>query len=247
VQQLGAGGRQTLVLSRRAPADLPPGATHKSFDMTRDDPTTLLQGVDVVVDLANSSSRPQKVLLEGTSRLLRACAELDTGHFVGISIVGCERVGLGYYKAKTRQEELIRSSDLPWSLLKATQFHEFLDGIFRSSARLAVLPAGETRLQPVAAADVGSRLCQIALSDPVGGETRLVGPEISTLGELAASWKAATASRGIRLPLPLPGRTGRELRQGALTDPGAPSAGPGFARWLEGTVAPARRQAVSGE
>jgi uncharacterized protein YbjT (DUF2867 family) len=235
VKELAEAGKQPRVLSRRPPADLPPGATHESFDMSRDDPAPLLEGVEVLMDLANSSSRPGRVLLEGTSRLLDSSAELGVAHFVGISIIGCEQIGLGYYKAKTRQQDLIRNSTVPWSLLKATQFHEFLDRIFGSSARFGVLPAGEARLQPVAAAEVGSRLCQLALGEPTGQTDRLVGPEVSTLSEFATCWKAARRIRRLNLPLPLPGTTGRNIREGALTDLQAPAAGPDFEQWLRGT------------
>jgi uncharacterized protein YbjT (DUF2867 family) len=151
-------------------------------------------------------------------------------------------VGLGYYEAKTRQEELIRNSAVPWSLLKATQFHEFLDGILSSSARFLVLPGGEIKLQPIAAAEVGARLSQMALSEDARGEDRIAGPEVATLGELAAAWKSANARRAVRLKLPLPGSTGRNLREGALTDPGAMMAGPAFPQWLKDSPGAGRRE-----
>jgi uncharacterized protein YbjT (DUF2867 family) len=233
VEKLAEAGVEVRILSRNAPDTLPPGATHVNFDMTADDPAAHLAGVDALVDLANSSSRPKRLLVEGTSRLLEACATSGTGHYVGISIVGCDQVGLGYYRAKARQEELIRTGPVPWSLLQTTQFHELIDRLMTTSARLGMLPAGSIRLQPVASAEVGDRLCQMALAGPRGGSERLVGPEVSTLGELATTWKSEYGRRLLTVPLPAPGRTGRSLREGAFTDPDAPTAGPSFAQWLD--------------
>lgn len=232
VEELTRSGQEVLVLSRRTPDQLPPGATHQRFDMTADEPAPLLAGSKVLVDLANNSSRPKGVLLEGTSRLLDTCAVSGIGHYVGISIVGCDQLDLAYYKAKARQEELIRNSPVPWSLLQATQFHELIDGLMAGAARIGLLPAGRAKLQPVASAEVGARLCQLALTEPLEASERLVGPEVSTLGELAATWKAVNGRRCLELPLPLAGRIGRDLRNGVLTDPTAPAAGPGFEQWL---------------
>jgi uncharacterized protein YbjT (DUF2867 family) len=232
VEKLAGSGTEVRILSRTAPETLPPGASHVSLDLTAGDPAAHLAGVDVLVDLANSTSRPGKVLVEGTSRLLRACASSGVGHYVGISIVGCDQVGLGYYKAKARQEESIRTGPVPWSLLQATQFHELIDGLMTASARFGMLPAGSIRLQPVASEAVGDRLLQMTLADPLNGTDRLVGPEVSTLGELANTWKAASGRRLLTVPLPAPGRTGRNLREGAFTDTTAPAAGPTFGDWL---------------
>jgi uncharacterized protein YbjT (DUF2867 family) len=232
VKGLAGSGREVRILSRRKPERLATGVSHETFDMGSDDPAPLLAGSEVLIDLANSPGRPKKVLVEGTSRLLEACETQAVGHYVGISIVGCEQIGLGYYRAKARQEDLIRSSPVPWSLLQATQFHEFVDDLLGKSARLGLLPAGDIRLQPIAASEAAGRLCEIALELPLNGSQRLVGPETSTLGELGTAWKDSNGRRVVSLPLPLPGRTGSRLREGALTDPDAPSAGPAFGEWL---------------
>jgi uncharacterized protein YbjT (DUF2867 family) len=233
VRELAAAGLQVRVLSRNAPEQLPAGATHLGFDLAGDDHGSALAGVDVVLDLANSSTRPGRVLLEGTSGLLDACHESGVGHYVGISIVGCEQVGLGYYKAKARQEELIRNSPVPWSLLRASQFHELLDSLMSGAAKLRLLPGGDARFQPIAAAEVGKRLAGIARKPPTLAAEQITGPEIMSLRELARVWQEVSERRCVTVPLPLPGRTGRAIRDGAFTDEAASVAGPGFRQWLE--------------
>jgi len=233
VRSLCAAGQDVVVLSRNTPEALPTGAGHVKFDLTSDDPASVLADVDVLVDLANSSTRPERVILDGTSRLLDACAEVGVGHYVGISIVGCESVGIGYYRAKVRQEELIRQSPVPWSLLWATQFHELLDGLMARTAALRLLPGGSSKFQPVAASEVGSRLAGIARGPALNASDQIAGPEVATLGELSRTWRAARRRRCAIAPLPLIGGTGRALKSGALTAPGAATGGPGFGAWLE--------------
>jgi uncharacterized protein YbjT (DUF2867 family) len=232
VERLSGGGREVLVLSRNAPDRIPDGVTHRSFDLTSDDPAPVLSGIDVLLDLANSTSRPGKVLLDGTASLLAACSEAGVGHYVGISIIGCEKVGLGYYRAKTRQEQLIRESPVPWSLLRASQFHELIGSLMLKASAFRLLPGGAVRLQPVAASEVGSRMAEIARAEPLNRFEQMAGPEVFTLGELARIWKQTTGSSALTLPIPLMGRTGRALRSGVLTDPGSTSAGVGFEAWL---------------
>ena len=233
VRSLCAAGQDVVVLSRNPPEALPAGAGHVTFDLTSDDPASVVADVDVLVDLANSSTRPGKVILDGTSRLLDACGAAGTGHYVGISIIGCENVGIGYYRAKVRQEELIRRSPVPWSLLRATQFHELLDGVMARTAVLRLLPGGTSKFQPVAASEVGSRLAAIARGPALNAADEIAGPEVATLGELSRTWRAARRRRCVVVPLPLIGKTGRALKDGALTAPDAPGAGSTFTQWLK--------------
>lgn len=234
VEALLAAGREVRILSRSSPESLPDGAEHRRLDLIRDDPAESLSGADVLLDLANSSSRPGKVLLDGTSRLLRACERAGIKHYVGISIVGCERVGLGYYKAKTRQEQLIRESPVESSLLRASQFHELVDGLMSVTARAGFVLSGEALLQPIASEAVGARLALIAQNPPLNGVEQITGPEVRTLTELADAWRQATGRAWFKLRLPLPGRTGRALKDGVLTDAAASTPGVGFSEWLAG-------------
>jgi uncharacterized protein YbjT (DUF2867 family) len=158
-----------------------------------------------------------------------------------VSIVGCERVGIGYYKAKAKQEELVRASPVPWSLLRATQFHELLDNAFTASSRFGYLVGGKAPLQPMPAEEAGRELAELATGEARLGAVEVAGPLGQTLGELAGLWSQATGRRRPRLPLPLVGRSGRAIAGGAFTLPGNEGPGPDFREWL------AARYGVSGE
>jgi uncharacterized protein YbjT (DUF2867 family) len=226
---------------------LPEGAEHRAFDITAGgsgagrDLAGALEGADVVIDAANNPTRPGPVMLDGSARLIAACGAVGVGHFIGVSIVGCEQVGVGYYKAKAKQEELVRASPVTWSLLRATQFHELLDRAFTASARFGFLAGGRAPLQPMPAAVAGRELAGIATGGALLEAVEVAGPLQQTLGELAGLWSEATGRRRLRLPVPLVGRSGRALAEGAFTLPGVRGPGPEFREWLAG------RYGVSGE
>lgn len=238
VEQLLGSGESVRILSRNRPQELAPGCEHMEFDLSAADVGTTpgtaaaLDGVRSVIDAANNSVRPGPVMLRGSERLIEACEPAWVEHFVGVSIVGCEKVGLAYYKAKTRQEELVRQSPVGWSLLRATQFHELLDRAFGATARFRLLPGGSARLQPVAAAAVAEELASIACGEPLNGAAEVIGPKPQSLGDLAGEWKTAVARRSLTVPVPLVGRNGRAVAAGALTESVAAGVGPDFKTWL---------------
>lgn len=238
VEGLLARGERVRILSRRPPASLATGCEHLSVDLSATDGgrpgglASALEGVRTVVDAANNSTRPGPVMLDGSERLIAACGATGVGHFVGVSIVGCEKVGLSYYKAKTRQEQLVQGSPVGWSLLRATQFFELIDSAFASSAKFGLLPGGSAPLQPIAAATVAAELASITLDEPLTGIRQIAGPRSETLGDLANQWKRAAGRRGAVLPLPLIGRTGRALAAGAFTLPAGVGCGQSFQEWL---------------
>jgi uncharacterized protein YbjT (DUF2867 family) len=196
-----------------------------------------LEGADVVVDAANSRSLRRRaldaVLVHGTGRVLRACHDAGDTRYVGISIVGIDTVPHPYYRAKVRQEHVIERALGPWSLLRATQFHELIDQLMQVAAKPPVLALPTAvRLQPVDVADVARRLADAA-EQPAAGRLRLVaGPEVRTLGELARTWlRERERSRRV-IPIPLPGRLGRSLRDGVLCARDDAVEGDDFASWL---------------
>jgi uncharacterized protein YbjT (DUF2867 family) len=234
VAALAGRGDDVRVLSRGEPAKLPAGASHRRVDLTTGEGLAeALTGVEVVVDASNSTARnPAPVLLEGTRRLMRAGAEAGVRHHVGVSIVGCDRVPTPYYKVKVDQEEAIAAGEVPWSLLRATQFHSFIAWIFGQAGRLRVVPSGSAKLQPIDATVVAERLAAVAHAEPGGQLADVAGPEVLTLTQLAGAWRAA-GHRAVPLRLPMVGRIGRPLREGALCDPAAAAGGPTFQEWLE--------------
>ncbi len=233
VAALAARGDEVLALSRTTPRKLPDGASHRSVDLTSGERLTgALSGVEVLVDASNSSPRNAgPVLVEGTKRLLRAGAEAGVRHHIGISIVGCDRVPMAYYKVKVEQEEAIAGAAVPWSLLRATQFHPLLAWAFGEAGRFRVVPTGSAQLQPIDPLVVVERLTEAAHAEPAGRLPDIAGPKVHTLTELAQVWRQA-GHRAMPLRLPMVGRIGRPVREGALCNPDAAAGGRTFKQWL---------------
>jgi uncharacterized protein YbjT (DUF2867 family) len=233
VAELAARGDEVVALSRTAPRKLPGGASHRQVDLTRDRGLAeALSGVEVLVDASNSSPRNAgPVLVDGTGRLLRAAVEAGVRHYVGISIVGCDRVPMPYYKVKVEQEQAILDGAVPWSLLRATQFHALIAWAFEEAGRFRVVPTGSARLQPIDPSVVVKRLAEVAHAEPAGRLPDIAGPEVQTLSELAGTWRQA-GHRAMPVRLPMVGRIGRPVREGALCDPDAAAGGTTFGEWL---------------
>jgi len=234
VAELVARGDEVRVLSRTPPSKLPEGATHRRVDLTSGEGLPeALAGVEVVVDASNSSPRNAgPVLVDGAERLLAAGAQARVRHHVGISIVGCDRVPTSYYEVKVKQEEAIIAGDVPWSLLRATQFHSLLAWAFGQAGRARLMPTGSARLQPIEPGVVAARLAGVAYAEPAGRLEDIAGPEVRTLSELARAWRKADGRWMLPLPIPMVGKVGRPLREGALCNPDAAAGGPTFEEWL---------------
>ena len=224
--ELARRGHEVRVLSRRSkqfPVDL---ASGQGLDKA-------LAGCDAVVDASSSQRNARQIMVEGAARLLAAEQRAGVGHHVCISIVGCDQAPLGYYRVKVDQERAVTQGPVPWTIVRATQFHELVGGVFTAAARYRVLPASVLPVQPVAAADVARVLADTAESDPSGGRISVAGPQISSLRDLARSWLTATGRSALLIPVPLPGRPGRALRTGALTTRNPDVTGATtFAQWL---------------
>ncbi|HTR74637.1 MAG TPA: SDR family oxidoreductase [Solirubrobacterales bacterium] len=233
VTELLGRGEEVRVLSRND-AGVPAGAAHHPVNLT--DGAGLaaaLVGTDTVLDAVNSTRRSKQTLVAGTERLLEAGAAAGVAHHLAISIVGIESIPLGYYRDKVAQERAIEAGPLPWSILRATQFHQLLDGAFGALARFGVRPTGTAKLQPIDPDVVAVRLADAALGAPAGRLPEIAGPRVATLSELSRTWADARGLR-LRLPLRLPawGRVGRGLAAGALCAPDAATPGADFEAWL---------------
>ncbi len=141
-----------------------------------------LTGADVVVDVSNSPSFEDAAVLRffetSTGNLLAAEVEAGVGHHVALSVVGCDRVPeSGYLRAKLAQEKLIRNSPIPYSIVRATQFFEFVKRIADEATdgnRVRIPPI---LFQPMAAADVADAVCRVALGAPLNGIVEVGGPQ----------------------------------------------------------------------
>ncbi|HEX3174148.1 MAG TPA: NAD(P)H-binding protein [Solirubrobacterales bacterium] len=232
VKELLERGDEVRVLSRSADGRTM-GAPHRRADLeTGEGLDEGLRGVEVVVDASNSRERAQQVLVEGGERLLAAAADAGVRHHVAVSIVGCDRVPIAYYKAKVAQERAVEGSAVPWSLLRASQFHQLFDWAFGSAARFGFVPTGAARLQPIDPAAVAPRIAAAVHGEPGGRLPDVAGPETMTLSELARIWRRARGRRSLPLRIPMVGARGRALRRGDLCDPAAAIECRTFERWL---------------
>jgi len=154
-----------------------------------------IAGAQIVIDVANSPSFEDKAVLEffQTSGRNLLAAEAATGvrHHVALSIVGIDRSDNGYFRAKVAQENLIKSSRVPYTIIRSTQFLEFLGAIAASSAdgNKVRLPSG--LFQPIAADDVAAIVADVALAPPRNGIVEIAGPERAPFNEVVARYLKA--------------------------------------------------------
>ncbi|MEH2512570.1 uncharacterized protein YbjT (DUF2867 family) [Nitrobacteraceae bacterium AZCC 1564] len=155
-----------------------------------------MAGAQAVIDLSDASSSDAKAVLaffETSGRNLLA-AEVAAGvrHHVVLSIVGTDRVpGQGYYRAKVAQEKLIEASGIPYTIIRSTQFFEFLGSIADANTDGMVVRLPSGLLQPVAADDVAAIVTEVALADPRNGIIEIAGPERAPFDEIVARYLKA--------------------------------------------------------
>jgi len=154
-----------------------------------------LAGAQVVVDLANSPSFEDKSVLEffqtSGRNLLAAEAVAGVRHHVALSIVGIDRTENGYFRAKVAQESLIKASGIPYTIVRSTQFMEFLGGIAASSTDGNVVRISSGLFQPIAAEDVAANVADAALAAPRNGIIEIAGPERAPFNEIVARYLKA--------------------------------------------------------
>jgi uncharacterized protein YbjT (DUF2867 family) len=148
-----------------------------------------LEGAAVVVDVSNSPSFEDQAVLEffqtSTRNLLAAEAAAGVGHHVALSVVGTERLAeSGYFRAKIAQEKLIQDSPIPYSIVHATQFFEFIPGIADAATDGHTVRLAPAFIQPMAADDVAGAVAKVALGAPVNGIVEIAGPESFRLDDL---------------------------------------------------------------
>ncbi|OIJ65594.1 SDR family oxidoreductase [Streptomyces mangrovisoli] len=210
-ERLRAGGHEVRVLSRHTSpyaVDLRHGGA--ALDAA-------VSGVETVVHCA---STPRGGDEEAAGQLVDAARRAGVGHLVYISIVGVDRVPMGYYKAKLAVERRVEDSGLGFTILRATQFHDLLVQVFGSLSKAPVLPlpAGASD-QPVEVDEVAARLAELALGAPAGRVPDLGGPQVRTLESLARAYLKATGRRRPVVNIPLWGATYRAFRDGGHLAP----------------------------
>jgi uncharacterized protein YbjT (DUF2867 family) len=237
VSALKRSGNEPVVLARSRGVDITTGS---GLDEA-------LAGSDVVIDVSNVSTLSKKRSVQfftaATQHLLAAGARAGVKHHVALSIVGIDRVGAGYYQGKLAQEQLIAAGGLPWTVLRATQFHEFAGQLLqRSPGPLVVVP--RMPVQTVAAREVADQLVALATGPAVGGfAPEIAGPEVHELADLVRQVLRRREQRRPVVRVPIPG--GGSAARGGLLPAGEYTAGTQtFAEWLQSegsTTGPASR------
>lgn len=226
VGQLTEQGDEPVVLARSRGVDLVSGEGVEAA----------LRGCDAAIDVSNVTTSKRQAAESffgsATQHLCSAAAAAAVPHVIALSIVGIDRVPLGYYYGKRRQEEVLAAGGVPWTVLRATQFHEFAEQMLaRMPGPVAVIPRMLSR--PVAAAEVAAELVRLLGAGPQGFATEIAGPEDLYVADMARRVLRRRGERRPVLSLRLPGRLGSALAHGGLLPTGPFTAGKQtFAQYL---------------
>jgi uncharacterized protein YbjT (DUF2867 family) len=222
VPRLRAAGREVRVLSR---------GSHEGAEFVTGDLTTgegidaAVEGVEIVVHLAGSSKGDE----QKARTLVEAAKAAGVRHLVYISVVGADRVPVvsgvdramfGYFEAKLAAERVVADSGIPWTTLRATQFHDLSLTTVRQMARMPVVPVPSGfRFQPVDTDEVAARLVELALAAPAGLVPDIAGPRVYAMSDLVRGYLKAGHKHRALVPLRLPGKAARAFRSGANLAP----------------------------
>lgn len=186
----GLIGRQLSTLLRQAGHAVTAASPSSGVNaVTGEGLSEALASAQVVVDVSNSPSFEDEAVMHffraSTRNLLDASARAGVGHYVALSVVGSERVpASGYFRAKVAQEALIQQGGVPYTLVRATQFHEFLMSIAHVATEGQTVRLPSAPLQPIAASDVAAALAEVAVQAPLNGTCEVAGPEAVPLDQL---------------------------------------------------------------
>jgi uncharacterized protein YbjT (DUF2867 family) len=192
----GLIGSKTVAILRRGGHEVVAASPQSGINtVTGEGLKAAMAGTQVVIDLANSPSFEDKAVLEffetSGRNLLAAEAAAGVRHHVALSIVGTDRTDNGYFRAKVAQEKLIKASGIPYTIIRSTQFLEFLRGIADSSASGNVVRIPPVLFQPIASDDVAAIVADVAHAAPRNGVVEIAGPERAPFNEIIAHYLKA--------------------------------------------------------
>lgn len=204
-------GRTVRVLSRHG-HESADGIEYVRGDLLRNEGIEpAVDGTETVLHLAGGPKGDEVA----TRHLVRAASRAGVRHLVCISVTAADRVPLGYFVSKLGAERAVAESGVPWTTLRAAQFHDLVLTVVGKMAKLPVLPApGGVRLEPVDARDVAARLVELTLGEPAGAVPDLAGPKVYGFDELMRTYLRASGKRRPLVPVPMPGKAGRVYRAG---------------------------------
>ena len=201
-----------------------------------------LAGAQVVVDVANAPSWEDQAVLEFFEKsgrnLLAAEAAAGVGHHVALSVVGTERLlASGYFRAKLAQENLIKASSIPYTIVRATQFFEFVGGIAQAATQGETVRLPAALMQPIVSDDVADVMADVAVAEPLNGTVELAGPEPIRQDELVRKFLSAAGDPRTVTTDPSALYFGIALTDQSLTPGDNPRIGPTrFEDWLSHSI-----------
>jgi uncharacterized protein YbjT (DUF2867 family) len=236
VPRLRDAGRRVRVLSRRS------GEAREGIEFVTGDLATgegieaAVEGAEIIVHCAGTSKGDE----DKAQNLVRAASRAGARHLVYISVVGADRVPVvsrvdramfGYFASKLAAERVVADSGLPWTTMRATQFHDLILTVARQMARLPVIPVpAGSRVQPVDAGEVADRLAELALGTPAGLVPDMAGPRVYAAAEPLRGYLRARGKHRPVVPVRVPGKAARAFRDGANL---APDRAVGRVTWEE--------------
>jgi uncharacterized protein YbjT (DUF2867 family) len=221
VRRLRDIGCEVRVLSRHSPSSVDDVEFVTGDLATGERIQAAVAGVGTVVHCAGGPKGDE----DKARNLVRAAAEAGVRHLVYISVVGADRIPIvsgidramfGYFGSKLAAERTVAASGLPWTTLRATQFHDLLLIVAEQMAKLPVIPVpAGFRFQPVDADEVAARLVELTLGEPAGLVPDMGGPRVYGVADLVRGYLRAHREHRLLVPLPLPGKAARAVRAGA--------------------------------
>jgi len=227
VDHLRNQGHQPVILARAHGVDL---LQNSGIDAALDGAEAIID----VTDFATMNAKKARAAFGAASTNLLAAAErLGVRHHVALSIIGVDRAPTGYYQGKLRQEELVKAGGVPWTILRAAQFHEFAAQVLAQfPGPVALVP--KMRSQPIAVDEVAAHLADLATGEAQQMAPELAGPRVESVVDMARQLIRRRGQHRPVIPLRLPGAAGKAMAGGALlpTQPG-PRGQQTYAEWLD--------------
>ena len=231
VARLAGMGTQVRALSRRPKPTVSPDSQWAAVDLdTGAGLAEALGEASVIIHCATAMRGAKDVV--HAQVLATAARRAGCRHVVYISIVGIDRISMGYYRGKLAAEEVFARSGLPYTILRATQFHDLVRVMLARAAAVPLMLVPRCSFQPVDVRDVAERLVELSIDEPAGRAADMGGPQVLSARELARTYLQIARRRRLVATVPVPGRVGRELRDGANLAPEYPDGAITFETYL---------------
>ena len=211
VPRLREAGHEVRVLSRHR-HESGDGVEYVTGDLLEGEGVEpAVAGVETILHLAGGPKGDD----EATRNLMRAASRAGARHVVYISVIGADRVPLGWLKSKLAAERAVSDSGVPWTTLRSAQFHDLLLTVVQKMSKMPVIPVpGGLRFQPVDSGEVAARLAELTLGEPAGLVPEMAGPKVYEMRELIRGYLKARGKNRLMVSVPLPGKAGRAYRAG---------------------------------